>query len=259
MPIKYSKKQVKALITAIYEGRVTTGKLPEGLYYAIADNLKEALYDGYGGTLLDFGGKPLEVLEELRENIYIFSAAKTYQEVRAVTMLLSNNNDISTFKQFYDEASKVLDVYNKNYLRTEYNTAIASAQQASYWNKIEEQADTFPLLEMTVVEDANTSEICRPLDGIVLPINHAFWRKYYPPNHFNCRSTVLQRSEGRISSDKQVKHAVKHAEADVLPIFQMNVGIDRIVFSKEHPYFDVEKGDRDLAKKNFNLPIPKKD
>jgi hypothetical protein len=48
---------------------------------------------------------------------------------------------------------------------------------------------------------------------------------------------------------------------DVPDEFMMNSGIDGYVFKEKgkgkHPYFDVAKGDKELAKKNFNLPIPK--
>jgi hypothetical protein len=47
---------------------------------------------------------------------------------------------------------------------------------------------------------------------------------------------------------------------DVPPLFRMNAGIDGYVFKErgkgKHPYFDIAKGDKEMAKKNWNLPIP---
>jgi hypothetical protein len=43
------------------------------------------------------------------------------------------------------------------------------------------------------------------------------------------------------------------------PIFKMNVGLDKVVFSDKHPYFDVEPKDKKFARNNFDLPIPAKD
>ena len=40
-------------------------------------------------------------------------------------------------------------------------------------------------------------------------------------------------------------------------IFKMNPGKDKVIFNKEHPYFDVAPKDKDFAKRNFDLPIPK--
>jgi len=43
-------------------------------------------------------------------------------------------------------------------------------------------------------------------------------------------------------------------------LFRMNAGIDGYVFKEKgkdkHPYFDIAKGDKEAAKKNWNLPIP---
>jgi hypothetical protein len=46
---------------------------------------------------------------------------------------------------------------------------------------------------------------------------------------------------------------------DVPAEFMMNSGKDGYIFKEKgegkHPYFDVAPGDKELAKRNFNLPI----
>lgn len=47
-----------------------------------------------------------------------------------------------------------------------------------------------------VIDDSRTTDICRNLlrqsgYGMVLPVDHEFWKKYgFPPYHFNCRTSV---------------------------------------------------------------------
>ena len=47
-----------------------------------------------------------------------------------------------------------------------------------------------------VIDDSRTTDICRNLlrqsgYGMVLPVEHDFWKKYgFPPYHFNCRTSV---------------------------------------------------------------------
>ena len=47
-----------------------------------------------------------------------------------------------------------------------------------------------------VIDDSRTTDICRNLlrqsgYGMVLPVEHVFWKKYgFPPYHFNCRTSV---------------------------------------------------------------------
>lgn len=40
------------------------------------------------------------------------------------------------------------------------------------------------------VLDSGTTRICRDYNGTLLPADHPWWRKRYPPNHFGCRSGV---------------------------------------------------------------------
>ena len=44
----------------------------------------------------------------------------------------------------------------------------------------------FDRFKYSAVIDSHTSEICRRLNGIILPINDSLWRQNTPPNHFNC-------------------------------------------------------------------------
>lgn len=251
----YTPEQIDELIADIYAGRVDVYSLPKPLYKAIASHLENALYKGYGGTTIDFGGKPLAVLEELRENIYMFSGAKTYQQVREMTDLLINDEGLRSFSDFKKEALKVYEQYNVNWLNTEYNTAIGQAQSAARWNQIIEQADVLPMLKYSAVIDANTSDICRPLDGITLPVGDKFWNIHSPLNHFNCRCVLLQ-VDDRATPKSMVDKAAKEMDGLMQPVFKMNPGKDRVIFNDKHPYFDVAPKDKELAKRNFDLPIP---
>lgn len=70
----------------------------------------------------------------------------------------------------------------------------------------------------------------------------------------NCRCTVEQLSDGDVTD----LHGFIPPD-DVPPEFMMNSGKDGYIFKEKgkgkHPYFDVAKGDKELAKRNFNLPI----
>lgn len=251
----FSEEQIDALIADIYAGRVDVYNLPKNLYKAIAEHLEAALYKGFGGSAIEFGGKPLELLLELRENIYMFSGAKTYQQVREMVDLLINDEGVRSFSDFKREVMKVYDQYNVNWLNTEYNTAIGQAQSAERWQQIEEQADVLPMLTYSAIIDKNTSDICRPLDGITLPVGHRFWNIHSPLNHFNCRCVLIQ-TDGRATPKSMVDKAEKEMDGLMQPVFKMNPGKDRVIFNDKHPYFDVAPKDKDYAKRNFDLPIP---
>jgi SPP1 gp7 family putative phage head morphogenesis protein len=52
-----------------------------------------------------------------------------------------------------------------------------------------------PFWKFSAVLDPRTSDICRPLNGTVLPAGHAFWSSHTPPLHFQCRSAILSLSK----------------------------------------------------------------
>lgn len=256
--MKYSKEKIAALIEGIYDGSITERELPESLYFAIADHLKESLYKGFGGTLTEFEGAPLKLLGELRENIYMFSGAKTYTQVRELTDALSNEEGLRSFKDFKETALEIYDKYNVNYLRTEYDTAIASGQQGYLWTEIEANKDVLPYLQFTAVIDQNTTDECEHMNGVTAKVDDPIWNTCYPPNHFNCRSSVLQVDSG-LSSESEISKAERLTKGEMQDEFKMNVGKDGYVFKEDHPYFSVPKEDIDFAQNNFNLPIPDKD
>lgn len=264
-------KEMDALIEGIFTGAITEYNLPENLYFAIADRLKEGVYKGFGidftklskdvDTLVKFDAKDLELLIELRENVYMFSAAKTFNEVLDFKgALVNDKGEIKPFKEFKQDMLSLDEQYNKNWLRTEYDTAYGQAQNAVAWNQFEKNKDVLPNLKYSAVIDANTSDICAPLDGICLPINDPFWNTFMPLNHFNCRCLVTQEDEtATITSESDVKQLTKAPNEEMQSAFKMNSGKKGVVFSEKHPYFSVDKEFKDLAENNFGLEIPEND
>ena len=269
---KYSDKEIERLIKAVYNGKISPRKLPKTLYIEIAEHLKAGLYKGFGESIssLKKGVKArtsgidksdLQLLAELRSNIYIFSAAKTYQQVREMTgAIIGNNGTVTPYNEFKAKAKQIFKTYNEDYLRTEYNTALGQAQNAVKWNEIWNNRDVLPMLKYDAILDMHTSDICRPLNGIVAPVNDPIWRKIMPLNHFNCRCIVKQLGEdAKPSTDSKKSKAFKNATGQMQDVFKMNAGIDGYVFKKDHPYFTVPKSDKEFAKQNFGLKIPKND
>ncbi|PGH37537.1 MAG: hypothetical protein CRN43_20590, partial [Candidatus Nephrothrix sp. EaCA] len=91
------------------------------------------------------------------------------------------------------------------------------------------------MLEFDAVTDAQTADICAPLHGTVLPFDHPFWKTYYPPNHWNCRSAVRQLNSGTDSARVTPEGDLKHI--DIKPMFRINMAERGLAFPAEHPYF----------------------
>ena len=257
--MNYTDKQIEDLISGVYAGKITVDNLPEDLYLAIGNHLEDGIREGWGSLMenIPLGTPDVPLYNSLRENVYIFSAAKTYQEIREMAEFIAESTSYTNFKV---KAMATYGEYNTDWLKAEYNTAVGQAQQANQWKRIQESKETFPTLRYSAVIDSKTSEICRPLDGVTLPVDDPFWDNYAPLNHFNCRCTFekLDKYEDpTITRKGKIDELNKELGETVKPEFRMNSGKDGYIFDpKSHPYFKVAPKDKPLAKQNFNLPIP---
>lgn len=261
----YTKKQVDALMIGVYMGAIDVNNLPTELYFATANYLKAGLYEGWGVENLsgvEFGSPDYLLLNKLRTNTYIFSGAKTYQQYQALNKAVYKGNEKLSYKVFKERALAIFEDYNLNYLKTEWETAITSASTAKQWSFAEQHKDKFPYLKYNAIIDERTSEVCRMANGITLPVDAPFFKTHVPPQHFNCRCVlehIDKYEDVRPTSPQRLSEVKKYMDDNVQPVFKMNPGIDKIVFSPKHPYFQVEPKDRGKANRNFGLPIPKTD
>ena len=124
--------EINNLLLQIYQGEITEQKLPENLYNSISEELKKALYKGYGGSLKDFDkdSREYELLNSLRTNLYKFSGAKVFQQIK----LMSDKTLLSLpFDQFKEKAMKIFNKHNRTWLQTESNTTEKQAINARNW------------------------------------------------------------------------------------------------------------------------------
>lgn len=276
------------LIAAIYSGAIDEWNLPRGLYQKTADKFIEAINNGMDAPRpleIGMGGgfrmpkqeqpaqsigiaynTPDEILRsELIENVYVFSGAKTFQQVKELVSNIAPDGLVQPFNKFKKSAEKIIGKYNDQWLRTEYNTALGSAQSARDWQEFEDDVELFPYLRYDAIIDPNTSDICRPLEGITLPVNHPFWNKFSPLNHFNCRCRLIkisQYEEVKKTGKKKLTRVSEKVEPQMQELFMFNPGKERLIFKEtgkgKHPYFNVAPKYREYAQNNFNLPIPER-
>jgi len=124
------------------------------------------------------------------------------------------------------------------------------------WVNAYEQKDDLPYLRYHTQKDSHVRDEHAVLDGITLPVGDKFWDMWMPKNGFNCRCFTSQQYEAKIKRPSKAALAELKDEKKFPELFRMNPGKDGIVFSKKHPYFRVEKGDKELKKANYKLPIP---
>lgn len=209
------------------------------LLKTILGDLKGALADGYGEKLYDYSEHPKSKLQ-LKQNIYRFSGAKTYQEIAKINYFLNSTKSLPEFKKKVREINKE---YNLQYAETEWINANRSGAMADKWQKIESQKDLYPNLQYKTVKDSRVRVEHQQLHDIIKPIDDAFWATWYPPNGHRCRCYVTQ-------TDAKVTPGTP--KGNPTPGFHGNVGKTNMAFNEdEHPYFVFPADDARKIKASF--------
>lgn len=242
-------KVYEDLLKRLHKGEFGKSKVDVATIYHIAEHLMEAVFTGYGKTFDDvaFNTPDYNMLASLERDVYSFSYAKNYQMLKALSGELKEGNRVRTYTEFRKEAAKVLDEWVGNWLRTEYDTAIGSAQMAARWVEYEQDADIIPLLEYLTAGDGRVRPAHQVLHGVIKPIYHAFWGKYYPPNGWGCRCDVAQAPIGKDTADGDIQYP------DIDKMFETNLAKEGLAFPPGHPYFKGIPKD-ELSKYVLNLP-----
>ncbi|WP_286651008.1 minor capsid protein [Sphingobacterium hotanense] len=226
-------KYIEKLAREIFQKKAfELGYDPE-LIQIYGDRLAKGIKKGFGKDYfeVDLQGPDYGLLHSLEKNVWQFSAAKTYSQLKELSDALRKpDGTLRTFDEFKIQTS-IITGKQLRHLKTEYRTAIKGANMADRWSGIQQRKHLFPLLEFVAIEDDRTSTLCRTLNGVVRPVDDPFWSKYYPPNHYNCRSTVKQVKEGKVTSDEDIIHP------DIPEIFKVNLGQRGLAFPEDHAYF----------------------
>ncbi len=129
-------------------------------------------------------------------------------------------------------------------LRTIFDTNLRTAYSAGRWERIQRTKKTFPYLRYVGILDSNIRPQHRGWHDTVLPADHEFWEKHYPPNGWNCRCTVQQLSERdlerrglKVGPDPRMPERtvlnkrtgeLRKVPVGVDPSFDYNPGIERM-------------------------------
>lgn len=249
----FNPDDAEAFLLKVFLGLITVETLDITHYGKVVSYLMNAMINGFGGLQDDFVfGTGLGITARgLEQNIWEFSAAQQYQQVRIMTKL--DIRSIS-FDEFVPLSRQIFKDFNKTQLKSEYVTSVLQSQNAREWVEFQENED-ITMLKYNTQRDRRVRDSHARLDRITLPKNHPFWNDYMPSNGWRCRCFVTS-SRSRRRTDLSKKSIPKFGTKDFPKEFKMNAGKDRVVFKSNHPYFSVSKGDKALKDNNFNLPLP---
>lgn len=233
----FSDEVIAKALVGIYKGEVDIDKgVEQNLYKETLRILNKATAKGIADAI--DGGAPApkkDFLYQLRHSNEVFSAFKTHtQQNHLADLLTDSKGKLKPFGQFAKDSEAVIGKYNRQWLRTEYDTAVIRAHQAANWQKFEEEKDVLPNLEWIPSTSPNPSEDHMVFWGTILPVDDGFWDAHRPGDRWNCKCDLR-------STDKAATHA---PDADIISKhdepakgLDNNPGKDGKIFNQSHPYF----------------------
>jgi len=211
------------------------GSIDPDTFHTNANQLIKGIEEGFNTTMTNasFRDGRMQLMQRMRRNTFTFIAFKSHSNIaQVVNELKDPNGKLRSWPKFKKAALKIDKDYNVNWLKTEYNTAKASAQMADKWLKIEKRKDILPWLEYKTQEDDRVRRSHELLNGTIKKVDDPFWDTYYPPNGWGCRCYVLQHAEAT-EKDPEGYPDTKQMP----PAFRTNPGKTGKVWNERHPYF----------------------
>ncbi|MDI6049594.1 phage minor head protein [Flavobacterium sp. XS2P24] len=170
----------------------------------VSEENKQALWEYYNthlGKAFDLGYNSdsefydADLAQSLKNDIAKFSAFKETSFRAQLESALTEDGKVVSWSDFKKKATELNVEYNQRWLKTEYHHTVATANSVEQWKSFEADADLYPNLRYNAVNDARTREKHQALDGLILPINHVFWKTHNVPLDWGCRCKLEQTDE----------------------------------------------------------------
>lgn len=221
----------------IYEGRLKPDSISPAMVRTTAEELMAGIQRGYGKSFADEGlsSTHIDTLLALQQNVYHFSGAKNWNQLREMTaLMMGDDGQLKPFNKFLNDVRMIDTTYNKVYLKTEYEHAVTSAQMINKWQQFEAEKKALPYLVWRIEISDRVCKVCEPLNGLKLRVDHPFWKANGVPRHFNCHCDIEQDDTGPEETKEEIK---KRGIPPPQPMFNSNPGITGVAYSTKHPYF----------------------
>lgn len=160
-----------------------------GTMFQDTRQLAEALSKGFGKQAFDYASADNLAFSMMEINLNRFGFNKNVAEIVELNLALRES---SNFNDFKTRAQDIIGTFKTHHLRTEYDLAVSTGQNASrYLNQLRE-ASVFPYLQYQTAGDDKVREEHAALDGKIFSIHDPELSAIYPPNGFNCRCEMVQ-------------------------------------------------------------------
>lgn len=222
----------KALVN-IYQKKYGNGSpdIEPTLFEKTKEILSGAVNKGVAGQR---SGKPSDAfIHALTHSTDVFSAFRVHNmQSKIASYLVDSKGKLKPFGQFVKDVKPYVTHQNRQWLQTEYDTAVRRAHLAADWQRFEDEKDVLPNLEWKPSTSPNPGEDHKPYWGTILPIDHEFWNQHRPGDRWNCKCSLR-------NTDKPATSVPAETVASAQPQkgLDSNPGTTGEIFSTSHPYY----------------------
>lgn len=237
--ISFDEDMLAEVLEEIYNEKVkpAEGEIPRKYYEANREKFEEATAQGMAQSQNPNIADDKEFLKKYRHSIDVFSAFRSHAYAkRLADELYDSEGKLRPFEEWRKATESIQSHFNKNWLQTEYNTAVLRAEQAADWRHFEDNKEDFPCLKWMPTSSATPREQHKAFwdMGLTLPVDNKFWDKHHPGDLWNCKcylepTTAEPTPKKRIPKEKDAPKPAKGLES--------NPGKKAEMYSRNHPYY----------------------
>ena len=143
--------------------------------------------------------------------------------------MVDAKGNLKSFEQWAEDVRPIANHQCRQWLRTEYDTAVKRASLAADWQRFEDEKDVLPNLRWIPSTAAQPDAFHQSMWDTVLPVDHPFWSAHHPGDRWGCQCG-LEATDDPVTPTPTVDYRTS-------PGLENNPGRDAKLFNETHPYF----------------------
>ena len=172
---------------------------------------------------------------ELRTNNEVYSAFRSHRMGRDMAAkMLDEDGKLKSFTKFREDVKPIADHHVKQWLETEYNTAVRRAHLAEKWKTYEDDRDIFPNLRWVESWAVQKDKEHFDFRNTIAPVNAPFWDAHRPGDRWGCKCGLEQTDE-----ETNIPVSAGGKGGDPSPGLEENPAKTNRLFSDKGPFFPV--------------------
>lgn len=231
--MRFSSEVLEGFLRKVYEGFDVSSEIEPTAWREVLRLMNEASVEGLvssGHTLHEES-----FLRKLKHSNEVFSAFKVHSMgVKMAERLRDKDGKLRPYKEWVESVQGIASHHTGAWLRTEYDTAVLRAHQASDWQEFERNRDILPNLKWMPTTSPSPDTVHEGFwsAGLTLPIDDPFWIDNHPANRWNCKCSLEATDEPASDSDwAKDKHLSTSQHG-----LESNPRLAQ-TFSDKHPYY----------------------